>query len=534
MPTHSQWIHLKLAAFVLMLLTSAGGAVAQTAEDAIRFSQRSPAAGPRMMGFAGAGIAGTADYGAVYRNPAGLGFAQTSSFSGAMQFLRVKDQAFSSSGGFTSSRQGHQVNDTQIGSLGYTYKVPTRRGALVLAAGFNQVHSFSRVLGFAGTNSESTISSSFLPYDDEYTLNGTDLETLADLPFMAFNGGVVEFFPEFLEDDPNAYPFLEAVKPGTPIDQFGRVAESGRMNELSLGGAVEVVSGVMAGFGLNIVYGRYDFESTFEEEDTFDTNKADDYSVVQDDGTLLSGFHSLTYRQSLNSDLLGINVRLGISGAVGKNLRLGAVLETPTVYAIEENYSTQLETVFDHGGALSYGARDDDVGNGFYDYDLTAPWRFGTGIGYQANRLQVLADVEWIDWSRMRFDAASDRAFFGELNQTISEDFRGVLNTRVGAEVTLGRFAVRLGLAMQPDPYRGPVSNSSGAALNLDRLFYSGGLGVRLNRKLNVDLGWIVGNYDTLYLAYPEDSLGPRQTGVLHIDEQVKDTQIVLGANFRF
>lgn len=523
-----------LAVIGVMLAGLNGGVAAQTVDDAFRFSQRSPATGPRMMGYAGAGVAGVADYGAVYRNPAGLGYVQRSFFSGAMQYVRVEDNAFSSTGGFETNRQGYKTNSSRIGSFGYAYKAPTRRGSLVLALGFNQIHSFERTLQFSGTNSHSTISTSFLPFDGEYSLEGMELTSLADLPFMGFNGGLVEFFPEVLEGDPDAYPFLEAVAPGSPIGQYGRVTESGRMSEMSLGGAMEVAEDVMVGVGVNIVYGRYDFDSTFEEEDKFNVNGPADYSVLQDNGSLLEGFHSLVYNQSLTSDLLGVNARLGVSGELGHGLRLGAVVETPTIHTVEESYGTFLETVFDDGGRLSYGGRDDDIGNGFYDYDLVTPWRLGAGASFEAGRFTVLADAEWVDWSQMRFDAASDRAFFDGLNRSIRNDYRAVLNIRVGGEVRFGGVAVRIGRATQPEPYRGTVSSSSGSELNLDRAYYTGGVGIRISRSLHLDVGWITGEYNTVYLAYPEDSLGPRQDGLLHIDEQVRDSQVVLGVRYRF
>jgi len=65
-----------LVRLALVLVVAAGlapEATAQTPEDAVRFTQRSPATGARMMGLAGAGIGGVADYSALFINPAGLG-----------------------------------------------------------------------------------------------------------------------------------------------------------------------------------------------------------------------------------------------------------------------------------------------------------------------------------------------------------------------------------------------------------------------------------------------------------------------------
>ena len=542
---------------VLALLTLPA-AQAQTAEDAIRFTERSPATGARMVGMAGAGVAGLADYGAFFTNPAGLGYFRRSTAAGALNSVYTVDQSFYTTPGFSSTFD-QDVSATSLGNLAYLYKAPTRQGSLVLGAALNQTHSFERDLWFRGANASSTISTSFLPFEGEYELDADgDLVSLADLPFAAFNAGLIEFFPEFLDEDPNAYPFLEAVVPGSTIEQTGNVVEEGRVSELSLGGAAEAARDVMVGLSANLSFGSYDFLSRFQESDINDENRADDYSVLLDNGDLLEGFESLTYRQHLRTDLVGINLRAGVSARLGDAFRLGATLETPTFYSLDEQFGQDFQVFFDQGGSLEYGEGFQDVSQGVFEYEITTPWRLGLGVGFEAGGLAVLADAEFIDWSQLELDAQINRAFFDELNRQIAEDYAPVVNTRLGLEYAAGALRLRGGVAFHPDPLDLPSDSrfaedrfdngrlrcrdsTTGQSVDTafcgedrDKVFISAGFGYRFDNQFQIDFGWLQSRFDSLYAPYPEDGLGPRQDDVLLVDEEVVQNQFVLGVSFFF
>lgn len=523
-----------LLAFVTGLL-AASPAGAQTAEDAIRFTERSPATGARMIGLAGAGTAGLADYGALFANPAGLAYFRTSAAGGALHSVFTNDESFYQTPGFSRTLD-EDLSATRLGNLAYVYKAPTRRGSFVMGIAFNQVNAFERDLRFSGENGTSTISTSFLPFNDEFDLTGNNgLDYLADLPYAAFNGGVIEFFPEFLDEDPGAYPFLEAVVPGTTIEQSGSVIEEGRMSEVSVGGAVEAAPRVMIGLSANLTFGTYDYSSTFEEVDFANENTAADYSVLLDNGSLLEGFDFLSYRQFLETDLVGINLRGGVSFAVSPNVRFGVTIESPTYYAVDETYGARFETVFDDGGALTYGDQLDDVGNGEFEYDITTPWRLGVGIAFSQDQFTIMADAEFVDWSQLELDASTDRSFFADLNRSIADNYEQVVNARVGLEYRVpGGLILRGGFAYQPDPLDAQLQKADGTELNRDKVFFSAGLGYRFENQFQIDFGWMQGRFDTAYSAYPEDNLGPRQDDLLLVDEQVVQNQFVIGVSVFF
>lgn len=520
--------------YALLLTGFVQTASAQSIEDAFRFTDRLPATGTRLTGLAGAGASGIADYAALLANPAGLGWIQSSSFSGSFNTGITADRASSSIAGFAPNNMQVAIANAGLGNMAYVYRAPVRRGSFVAAVAFNQVHSFDQELGFYGTNSSSTITTSFLPFDSEYGLIGDELDTLDDLPYAAFNAGMVEFYPEFLQSNPNAYPFLEAVVPGQPIDQYGRILQEGTVHEISFGAAIEIARNVMTGVSINIPFGRYDFNSTFEEKDTQNLHTAEDYSVIQDNGTLLEGFESLSYRQSLQSILAGINVRAGLSTGLTNSLRVGFTIETPTAYTIEETYRTRYMTRFDDGGVLEYGNRDEDIGNGFYDYEIRTPWRVSAGLQYESGMLTLLADAEFASWSQMRFKAKTDQAFFDDLNRGIDEHYTGTINPRVAAEVRLGVFELRGGAALKRDPRKTAPRKSDGSLMDRDRLYYTAGLSYNLNRQFRIDVSWIGTQFDSAYHAYPEDDAGPRQDARLQIDERITQDHVVLGATYRF
>ncbi len=526
---------LRMRAISLMAIgvVVCGGVAAQSVDDALRIGQRQPAIGARLMALGGAGVSGVGDYGALYRNPAGLGYLKESLFFLSMRIEDVEDLSNSQTTGFSATRHTGQTTPVRVGGLGVVYRVPTRRGALVLAGGFNQVQTFDRYLQFGGTNVESTLATSFLPFDSEYQFSGSNL-VLADIPYIGYVAGLFAPDSELSRDEPESYPFLEAVIPGTELEQFGEVSESGRLNEISLGGAVEIAQDIMLGVSANLIAGSYAFNSFFLEEDLLNQNPPEAYSLTLEDGSVVEGFHSLEYRQHLDSDVLGAAARVGISGGAARRFRWGANFETPTIISVQESYSTRLETQFDSGDVLAYTSEDGDEGDGIFNYDLRTPARLSVGASYDAGWAKVLLDVEWVDWTTMRFFANSTDDYFGGLNNSIRRELKSVTNSRVGIEVSLGKWVARGGMSKRQHPFRGQIPGSTGVPLEVDRTYYSLGVAYEVTSTMILEASMIRTGYDSVYRPYPEDEQGARQDITLYIDEDIRDRVFVFSAQYLF
>jgi len=127
---------------LLIAALCAPPALAQTGEDALRFGQREPGVGARMVGLAGAGAAGVADWGAATVNPAGLALVGGSHVTGSLDFTSRQNEAES------DARFVTRANRLGPGHAAYVARVPTAQGALVLGVGYHQTATLDRKLFF--------------------------------------------------------------------------------------------------------------------------------------------------------------------------------------------------------------------------------------------------------------------------------------------------------------------------------------------------------------------------------------------------
>ena len=487
----------RFLSILTLVLFAASPAYAQTLDNTYVFTSRSPATGPRMMGMAGAGIAGIADYGALRTNPAGLGYFKNSEVSGALHAFSSTDASKYRTGIRTVAEGETDVRATRLGNLAWIQKFPTSQGSFVLGGAFNELGTFDRNLTFAGTNASSSISTSWLPYGDEFTIdkdeNGYFPVFSNDLPKLAYEGGSIEFLEENVLLDGDL--FYEAVAPGTRIEQMGDVLEKGRMSELSLGGAWEASRNVMVGLSANFAFGSYRIDNVYEEGDAYGENGPEEYEVILDSGSLF-GFQSLLYEEGFDSDLSGFNLRGGVSTTFSSGLRAGLSIESPTFYEISETHYREIATWFDEGASLGADISYE------YEYELRTPWRMGVGASWELGNLLLAADMEYVDWSQMEFDGhEADSDLYRNLNREIRDTMDPIWNMRLGAAYAFTNLTLRGGIANYPDPFGLEVSQGSGKT-DRDRSFLSFGLSYRFSDTFHVDAGWTGVEYQDQYTPY--------------------------------
>lgn len=518
----------------MMLL--AAPAQAQTADDALRFSNRWPGAGARLTGMAGAGIAGIGDFSALYTNPAGLGYIRRAQVAGSFSVLGVEDDARYEAppldeGNIFANTQ--RVTEYGLGNLGLAYKFPTRRGSLVLAGGVNQTATFERTLDYVGENAANSITDTFLPQPGNFQVasNG-DLSFDFDGPLRAFNAGAIEFIQE--DFDNGNYPFIQAVAPGTLIEQSDEVIEEGQLTEASFGGAVEAAEGVMIGASINTSFGTYRFTRFYQEIDFNNENTPELYEVAVDGG-FLRGFDQLDIEETITSDLVGVNFRGGLTAEFSPSLRAGFVLETPTWYAVDETFGTRVTTFFDEGGSLS----DGQLGGSEFDYSVRTPWRVGGGVALSLGDLHLTGDVELIDWTQLRLSA--DDVEFADVNRRI-RDFNAVVNRRVGAEYRFDDLTVRGGIAYQPDPRDVEIQLPDDETTDRSSTFYAAGFSYRFDGQFRLDFSWMQERLDDQYRPYASVTV-PGEVGedgnpvsivAPFVDEEIIRNQFLIGITYSF
>lgn len=485
------------AAMITMLVASAvGPARAQTSEDALRFAGRMPYASPVSLGTGGAGTAGLGAYSDLFQNPAGLALMRQSAFSLGLSSEVASDESVFSVGndrGLSSA----DASATRLAHLAYAYRFPTRQGSLVFAAGISQVGTFNRELSYEGDNGLNSLTDYLMPLPGEFEFfeddQGLYPEFYRTLSFVGYETYAIDFDQDAY-DRGDAVPFLPAVSAGTILQQ-GTVIEEGATHEVSVGAALEAARGFYVGASIGIPFGTYDYRRVHEEDDI--RNENDGFGGTTD-------FDYLRYFDSYSSDMVGVNVRLGLSAVVSPQLRVGASVETPTVYSIDESYDLQLLTSFDNGDVFEYGDDlSEDAGRGEFRYDLRTPWRLGLGAAFTSGALSVFADAMLVDWSRLEFDS-DDYAFVQE-NLAIREGLESTVATRFGLAYDMGDFTLRGGLGFDPDPRKSSLVDE----VDRSRMHVSAGLSYQVDRQFAVDFGWLQQRFDDAFSPYVEVENAP-------------------------
>jgi len=106
------------------------------------------------------------------------------------------------------------------------------------------------------------------------------------------------------------------------------------------------------------------------------------------------------------------------------------------------------------------------------------------------------------DWSQTRFDKPNELLLnedYSELlmeNNFLRQDYREVLNYHLGGELALPGDAIFLrgGYAVYPSPLRN-------APKDMDRIYYSGGIGVQVNQNVMLDVTLLRGTWSRNYEA---------------------------------
>ena len=527
----SNIIRVFMGSIVALMTITVSSASAQTAADALRFSQREISVGARMTGMSTRGFAGVGDFSAMHSNPAGIGYIRDSQFNISIGGRDIANDLWTE--GLRLDNNRSTVEQSGLGNIAVLYDVPVTRGSLVGGLGVSRVRDFTRNLNFTGVNATSTISSSFLPFDNTIDGNG-NLEELNDLSFAAFNAGILEYYQDRYFG--GEYPFLEAVTPGTTIEQLGDVTEGGSLYEATGAVAWQATKDMMVGVSANLILGHYSFDYRFTERDIFDENTGEHYDVLLDDGRLFQGFDELSYEQRLRSDMAGFNFRAGISTKLGKAFRLGVTFESPTWTYIEESYGEQFVTRFDVGGELSYGERSDDVGNGYFEYSLRSPWRLGAGVQFSSGSFTLTAEGELVDWGKLKLSSNEGGDLFRETNRVIADTYEMAVNAAVGAEWEVGRFNIRGGVAARSAPTKSSVLGSvaSDTLEPGELVAVSLGFGFRFTDRVRMDLGIQREITEDYWHAYPSDAGGPRQDAQVQIDESLTKDVAVLGLTWKF
>ena len=444
-----------LSFLVVMLVLATVHAQAQFPEDALRLGLSGTGVGSRSLGMGNAYTGVANDFSAIYWNPAGLAQLEYSEFSFGLSHLMSKDNST-----FLSAQQELTSTATNLNALGLVYKVPTRRGSMVLAFGFDRQSNFTGGMSYTGYNPSSSIIQTY-----------------------AANGAL---YPSDLSDNIAYQLYLADIDTTTgrfyspitgKLTQIAKIAESGGLNNWSIAGGLDVARNLSLGVTLTYLSGTYRYDRSFKEEDRARSWEAFPYDLDY-----------LTMDEYIEGDISGGNAKFGLLYRIPDRFRLGVAIKTPTSFTVKENWGITASSTFDNGDVYPTDGDFESLANG--EYDVVTPWEFNIGASVILKDLTLSADVSYTDWTELEFENAN--ADLLAYNTDMKTLFRGTRDYRAGLEYDITSLGVRLrgGFMYFTSPYANDPTS-------YDQKYITGGLGFLLGPSTMLDIAYARGWWET-------------------------------------
>jgi hypothetical protein len=471
----------KILPIILLSITTA--AIAQTPEDAIKYSWLTQGGTARTMAIGGAIGSLGGDVTAAFVNPAGIGFYKTGEFSFTPSFGLKNTNSNFRGNNFDSKKNNFSILSIGYVAAGKNYKTETSTSAF--SFGFMQTANFNQNVYYKGLNNYSSYSEQFAEEFVNSKLSINDaLNTQSAVPYT-----VAPALYTYLIDTVRIGGVLKVkaapetiLEKGQALQQEFTKNTKGGMYELGLSYAVNDGKKWLGGLALGIPIVHLVSSTTVSESDT---------SI----GTT-NNFKSFTYTDDYTTSGVGINLKAGLIYRPKDYIRIGLALHSPTFMGLTDERITTLTTQL-RNPTNTFNVTSDEFTNGKKGearYIQNAPWKAILSASYVFREIEdvtkqrgfISADIEYVKHSSSKFKSnaeeptADDKAYYKQLNGVVKDLYKGNINAKIGAEVKFNTIMARLGFGYYGNPYKD-------APIKANKLVYSGGLGYR-NKGYFVDL----------------------------------------------
>ncbi len=472
--------------YFFTLLISTQFLQAQEPADALRYAQTGNGGTARTRAIGGAIVGLGGDISTATVNPAGLALFKTN------EFVFTPEFSFGKTSTNYLSKDTKQNNiSSQFSTLGL---IMARPGSLdgkwrnfTFGIGLNKPIVYNITTHYTGNNLQSSYSEKYL---EELINNGvTDPNAAAqNYPYgssLAFNTYLVDTVSG---PGNTILGYRSLATPQTGVTQDMKSVSKGFIQETYFAGSANLEDKLY--LGASIVFSKIKFErtNTFRESDATQ-NK-------------LNNFNYFESEEYLQTDGMGLGVKLGLIFKPIESLRIGAAYHSPTLYNMTDHYSSKMTTdleAYTKNKVMTQSSLDLN-GNelGQFQYNLVNPSKLMFGMSYVLHEIEdvskqkgfISADIEFLDYSNSKFKSfetgtstASSATYLNSVNTSINEQFKSAMNLRVGGELKFNTIMARLGFNYMGSPYS--VSDLKGNQMNI-----SGGLGYR-DKGIFIDLTYV-------------------------------------------
>lgn len=486
---------LKYIFLTLSLLFTFYLSQAQTAFDALRFSDWQVGGTARTVGVGGALGALGADFAVLSVNPAGLATYRRSEFTITPSLLVTTTDSRLRDGSETplidDDRSSFNINN--VGFVFANRSASPDWTMVNFAIGLNQRANFNQSFFYQGESPGSIVTRW-----KDFANSGEGINDFEE--GLAIDAGAL------FQEDGNDFYFsdFDGIE-GSTVMREESVITRGSINELLISFAGNYKEQLMIGVTLGIPFLSFTEEKIYTEDDRELEN--------------VPLFNYLTYIQNLNTTGAGINLKLGVIYRINQMIRLGAAVHTPTRFGLDDSFTSDLTYSYttQTGETSEITAESPD---GLFEYRLRTPWRFIGSAGIIVGKNGFISgEVEWVNYQNASFDFGEFAASERETNQEIDNLLTQTLNIRLGGELVLDIFRLRAGFQVLNSPLANDDTTNYG---------YTFGAGLR-QRKFFMDFAYQGTTFEESYLPYLVD-----QAPLQYVDNDVRNGKFMLTVGFRF
>lgn len=489
--------------FAVAIVATAIPSIAQNYDvDAFRFSGANNSATARFNALGGAQTSLGGDLTSLYGNPAGLGMFTKSEFSFTPSFNINNNET-----SFLDTKTTQNLNHVNLNNMGIVFHTPiAKTGDLTsgllsfnFGVGYQKTNFFKNDINFGGgVINNNGVSDYFSERANNEGVIPNDIAS--NVTYTSYLG--------YLIDNNGSTTSSYNPLTASDADQLLRTNTKGNQSNVDFSMGLNIGNKLYLGATLGLASINYRSNNILIEQgvtivkDNLGLNKAYDYNA--------------NFVSNFDTQGSGVNFKIGAILKPVYEFRIGLSLETPTWYAITDNYSESLSLRDIKNKLVS------DKDNYPFDYRLSTPLKLNGGISYFiSNKGFLTANVNFVDYSGIRF-RSNNAAIDITTNATLTNQYKEALNYSFGAEFKLiDNFMIRGGYSSLGNPYQN---------IDFKTENFSGGLGYRFG-SYYID-GAVIFNQNNLQTRYSSYGLNNRTEPLALRSTQTTNVSLTFGARF--
>lgn len=477
----------KIFIAILVILFPFSFALSQQVEveSAIRNSQNIYQGSARFMGMGGAFTALGGDISSISVNPAGVGVYTGMQFVFTPSFQTLDMSSTTNYGGstFEEDALNYKVNLNNLGLMSsYNLKGSVGWKNINIGLGYNTLHNFDRKVEASHFNPDRSRLHEFVSNANQDRWRNAYEELAWQTFLMNYDSTYAEYW-SYVTDEMN---YSDTAGTGMlGVNQRKTINNGGNLGEYFIAAGANYNNKLYVGLSIGIQRYKFTYKSTYYESE--DNNQIPDFS-------------SMSFIQHEDHSGTGYNFKIGAIYRPVDFVRVGAAFHSPTYFSnLEYGWYNQMTGNYDNGDNPTTQSEEST-----FSYKLTTPSKLVGGVAFKiANIGMISADYERLDYGNARLNENQQDVPFDYENDSIQDTYGVANNLRLGGELKLNSFYVRLGYALYESPYQDTYNDYQSK-----RIMYSGGLGYR-EKGFFMDVTYLNSSYSTeerLFSTIPDFS----------------------------